>query len=454
MKNNNKVIEVYFIEKNIENGDYMSKDLFYNYNKIATDNYELKKKYDKIKDIENSKKHKVIMDKYDFLADKELDGIDISEMYGMEVSKERTRASRTIRYYHYRRCNETTIKEKERWGIDFLKMALNKSKNPVVSCSFGIDSIVSLYMTRKALKELGRDPSDIKVVWNDTLNEFPEVRKYANELSQKYSLNIITTKPDIPLKKVIDSHGGVDSSYFFTRKGDRRNGLPLSEKCCATLKHKPMKKAIKNNDWDLVINGLRADESTQRLRAGLRDGEFFYSKSEWKAYVCRPILWMTESDIWKYVYSEDIPYNKLYDMNTIMKYPINNHDIINKNEEIIINSGIDLDLLKSESLSNVNRMQAIILKKIGYEIFTPRTGCMQCPIPVKYGYLHWMRLNYPKVFNSMIYNLGYGETLLGMIPNETKEEIKYILGVNLNENNAHEYIRDILEVKPCLFDKF
>jgi len=178
----------------------------------------------------------------------------------------------------------------------------------------------------------------------------------------------------MPLKKIIEKHGGVDSSYFFTRKGDRRNGQPLSEKCCGTLKHEPMKRAIKENNWDLVINGLRADESTQRLRAGLRDGEFFYSKAEWKAYTCRPIMWMTEEDIWEYVYQEGIPFNDLYNKNTIMKYPVNNKELIEIHKDKLINIEIDIHKLASEELLNVNRRQSIILKKIGYDLFTPRTG--------------------------------------------------------------------------------
>lgn len=73
---------------------------------------------------------------------------------------------------------------------------------------------------------------------------------------------------------------------------------------------------------------------------------------------------------------------------------------------------------------------------------------------VKHGYLHFIRTYYPKVYNSMIYNLGYGKALLEMIPQETKEEIEFVLGIDLNEENAHEFLKDILESKPCVFDKF
>jgi 3'-phosphoadenosine 5'-phosphosulfate sulfotransferase (PAPS reductase)/FAD synthetase len=331
------------------------------YNSLATKHFEEKKKFDSLlaqakkdkkryekeedtdafeinqqfieKYKEQIKYHKQEFEKYDMFTYHEMkkENVDASKMY-LEQTKMGTalesRADRCVRYYHYRDWHNTSLEEKERWGIDLVKASLPRSKSPVVSCSFGIDSIVTLYITRKALIELGRDPSEIQIIWNDTLNEFPEVRMYANQLKKDWNLNLLVSKPKMPLKKVIEKHGGVDSSYFFTRKGDRTNGRPLSEKCCGTLKHEPMKRAIKENTWDLVINGLRGDESTQRLRAGLRDGEYFYSNTEWKAFVCRPIMWMTEEDIWDYVDQENIPYNELYDKNTIMSYPENNLEII------------------------------------------------------------------------------------------------------------------------------
>jgi len=437
------------------------------YDRLAEEHFELKKQYDKAKkttnrmewrkNIKKAKYHKQEFEKYNQLAFEELKrlNIDVSELYDEQVSKENTKAIRTVRYYHYHLYKQTNLNEKERWSINLLKMALNQSQNPVVSCSFGIDSVVTLYLTRKALIELGRNPSDIQVVWCDTLNEFPEVRLFAKQLEKEWNLKLLIQRPKKPLKKVIDEHGGVDSSYFFTRKGDRRNGEPLTEKCCETLKHEPMRRAINENNWDLQINGIRADESNARLQACLRDGEYFYSTKEWKAFSCRPIAWWTEKDIWDYVYQENIPYVSMYDKNLIQEYPDDIDEVINQYKDQLEAVNIDINQLREKQLVNVNRRQAILLKNIkGFQLFTPRVGCLMCPIPVKYGYLQFLRMYYPKVFNTMIYNLQYGKVLLEMIPEDVKEEIEFILGIDLNEENAHEYISDILKVKPCTFDKF
>lgn len=79
---------------------------------------------------------------------------------------------------------------------------------------------------------------------------------------------------------------------------------------------------------------------------------------------------------------------------------------------------------------------------------------MMCPIPVKYGYMQWMRLYYPKVYNAMVHNLGYGKVLIEMIPEEIREEIKEFTGIDVTAENAHEHLREILEAKPCTFDSF
>lgn len=448
----------------------MDYGLIREYDKVATSHFEEKKRYDSLKSKESKKEdkdtvkieeykskikfHKEQFEKYDKLAHRELKGLSIESLYVDQVSKDNTRALRSTRYCHYREWHNTSLLDKERWGVDLLKEALKQSKNPVVSCSFGIDSIVTLYMTRKALKELGRNPSDIQIIWNDTLNEFPDVRIYANQLRKDWDLNLIVSKPKKPLKQVINDHGGMDDSYF-ARKGKRDGkGTPLSEKCCGVLKHEPMKRAIKENSWDLVINGLRSDESTQRLRAGLRDGEYFYSNSEWKSFVCRPIMWMKEKDIWDYVEKESIPYNSLYDKNMLKSYPEQHSELIDQYQSKIESLDIDLEKFKEQSLLHFTKKQTLLLSEIGYDLYTPRTGCMQCPIPIKYGYLQWMRNTYPKIFNGMIYTLGYGKVLLELIPDDVKEEIKFVTGIDLHEENAHEYIKEILEAKPCTFDSF
>lgn len=385
----------------------------------------------------------------------------IHQKYNNEVNPEfvdkkwiNTRASEETRYEFYNKHKKVSLEAKEKHSIEIIKMALCKSKNPVISCSFGVDSIVTLFLVRKAMVELGRDPSDIYIAWNNTANEFPEVRNFQKSITSLWNLKLIVSSPKKTLKHVINENGGVTPDYFTSFKGDRKNNnTPLVEKCCYNLKHEPMYRMIKENSWDLIFNGIRADESNQRKISGLRDGEFYYSYSEWKTFMCRPLLWWLDDEIWDYVLYNDIPNNTLYDKNLIMKYPDKLVSVINKYKKELNKLCIDTKKLRRQEIQNVTRREATLLKKIGFKVFTPRTGCMMCPIPVKHGYLHWMRIYYPKVYNTMINNLGYGKALVDLLPNDVKIEIESYFSINLTTENISEKLNEILEYKPCTFDK-
>lgn len=371
------------------------------------------------------------------------------------IGYNKTRAEKDVRYYMFWNRKEITLDEKMKWGVELVKVALSRSTNPVVSCSFGIDSILTLYITRQALSELGRDPSDIDIVWNNTLNEFQDVRVFAKQLIKDWNLRLVETKPKMPLMKVIEKYGAngkVDTNYLIGRKGDRRGEKPLSEKCCDILKHRPMKEKIKENGYDLIINGVRSDESNQRLKSALRDGDYFYSSAEWKSFMCRPIQWFNEKELWDAVDKYDIPYNDLYKKNLIQKYPDNLDQVIDENIDMLQELGIDITLLREQQIKEFTRKQAVYLKELKFKIFAPRTGCLLCPIPIRYGYLQWMREYYPKVYDTMIYKLNYGEALLDLLPDEVKEDLESFFDITLTEDTTTELLKEILEYRPCTFD--
>ncbi|WP_217906283.1 hypothetical protein [Niallia circulans] len=101
----------------------LTKEKMIEYDQIATIHFEERKRYDKLKDKENSKYHKELAEKYDNLAHNEMKGLEIPQLYVNQVNKESTRALRCVRYYHYRKWQTSSLKDKERWGIDIVKEA-------------------------------------------------------------------------------------------------------------------------------------------------------------------------------------------------------------------------------------------------------------------------------------------------------------------------------------------
>lgn len=329
---------------------------------------------------------------------------------------------------------EALLSGRERYGAE-LKV--------VVSCSFGIDSMLTLHLVRRVAQELG---ISFDTVWNNTLNEYPQTRQYAKRMTEEWSLNLIEARPTTTLRKIYEENG-VDS--LFKRKGDRSGGEgnkePVVEKCCGALKHKPMKKAIKENGWHIMFNGVRAGESRQRWMSARRDGDLFYSSHTWKTWVCRPILWWTalsdsfnygnnrQEDVWNYVRKHDMPYNEIYDMNAVIDDSYTGKDVV------------------------VDRVTAEFLVAKGYNVFMPRTGCMACPIPIKRGYLRYLRTTFPKVYRSMLFQLGFARVLIAEMPEDQRAELLEELNgfgiiTEQTEEAVLDRLEDVIEWKPCVFD--
>ncbi|MFK4304338.1 3'-phosphoadenosine 5'-phosphosulfate sulfotransferase (PAPS reductase)/FAD synthetase [Paenibacillus sp. RC254] len=343
-----------------------------------------------------------------------------------------------------------TLGWKEERALNLIRTVLRKgieeygdALRVVVSCSFGVDSLLTLHLVRRVSMELG---ISFDTVWNNTLNEYPQTRLYAKKLTEEWSLNLVEARPDTTIRKIYEENG-VDT--LLKRKGDRSGGVgnkePVVEKCCGSLKHKPMRKAIKENGWHIMFNGVRAGESRQRWMSARRDGDYFYSSHTWKTWVCRPILWWTaladsfnygnnrQEDVWNYVRKHDLPYNAIYDMNAVIDDAYTGKDVV------------------------VDRVTAEYLVAKGLNVFMPRTGCMACPIPIRRGYLRYLREVFPKVYRSMLFQLGFARVLIAEMAEEQRAELLEELNgfgviTEKTEEAVLDRLEDVIEMKPCVFD--
>lgn len=360
-----------------------------------------------------------------------------------------TRIPKEVTLAHEDFHKTASLDEKEAYAYAVIYEAIRKVVDEygkdariVVSCSFGVDSVVTLHLVKKAADILG---AKFDVVWNNTLNEFPQTRKFAAELTEAWGLNLIEARPTTTLRKIYEENG-VES--LFRRKGDRRGEVgdkePVVEKCCGSLKHKPMYAAIREHKWHLMFNGVRAGESRQRWMSGRRDADMYYGKKWGGLYIVRPILWWTsitdsfnygnnrQEDVWEYVRKYNIPYNPLYDMNAVLDERWGGDAVI-------------------------KREAAEQLLTEGYNVFMPRTGCQACPIPIKRGYLRYLRQVYPKVYRSMLFQLGFAKVLITEMDETARNELlneMSAFGVITEKTEAAilDRLEDVIEMKPCVFD--
>lgn len=182
-------------------------------------------------------------------------------------------------------------RESQEERLESLGEIMKKHRKIVVGFSGGKDSTVVLDMARSI------DQSIIGVFCNTGV-EARTTYEYIKRCD-----NIVWLKPEMSFWKCIEKYG------WPTMKGKGKN---RTNHCCTLLKEKPMKKYIKEYNIDLVIDGLTADESRQRWMFLSHYGVYHYVKS-WNVWKCHPIHDWKEREVWDYIRSKELDYNKGYD---------------------------------------------------------------------------------------------------------------------------------------------
>lgn len=172
---------------------------------------------------------------------------------------------------------------------------INKHDNPVVGFSGGKDSTVVLDIVRSI------DP-DIVGVFCDTGIEYPSTYRYISRVD-----NIVTVKPDVTFFDCVEKYGWPGVKGGNNKSGYRGNA------CCYYLKDKPMRQYIRDNDVDLVFDGLTKAESHQRFMFLSHYGMYHFVKSWGGIWKCHPIMDWDQRDVWNYIYNHSLDYNDGYD---------------------------------------------------------------------------------------------------------------------------------------------
>lgn len=291
----------------------------------------------------------------------------------------------------------------EKQALYIMKKMLRYSKDTTISCSFGVDSILALHLLRRITK------NDFTVIFNNSHVEYKETYDLMKRLKKEWNLEdkLIVTKPLKSYWDLLETNG-----WNWDRKGDRRekNGSKKSnsEECCKFIKHLSFYKLIAENNYNINISGIRADESRARSQAGLRDGSVYYAKS-WNMIRVNPILHFTDSYVWEYIKKYNVPYSEIYDMKL---YYEDVYDNIEPEDE-------------------------------GKIYYSPRTGCWSCMVNSSRGYLQWLKKFKEPLYWHLMKDRGLAKTLFIMnahklgidVPKEVKTANKPIAQISFFEED-------------------
>lgn len=162
--------------------------------------------------------------------------------------------------------------------------ALALQKKPYVAFSGGIDSTVVFELVKEQM-------SGIVGIWSDDKWYLPETSEYVKRMQRGNDVRHIRTN--------------AYHAEWFSVTGDW-DGIP---------------EYAKSLNMEMVFLGLRQDENSYR-RVHLRKyGSLFFAQSD-DTWHCSPIHEWSRLDVWAYIYSYGLDYNRAYDKMDSMGIPM------------------------------------------------------------------------------------------------------------------------------------
>ncbi len=158
-----------------------------------------------------------------------------------------------------------------------------------LSCSLGKDSVTVLHLARQFRPE-------VPAIYIDTGLDFPETEAFKDKLTAEWNLNVQTYRPT---RKNVKHRNELDPNL----------NLSNPDLCCDLLKVEPTERALR--DLDAWIVGLRRDET--EFRQDLEPFEIVQRPDGLPMTRIAPIYDWTESEVWDYIRTNEVPYHPAYD---------------------------------------------------------------------------------------------------------------------------------------------
>ena len=131
----------------------------------------------------------------------------------------------------------------------------------------------------------------------DTGRLFPETYSLIDRTNMKYNCQIEVFFPDAAEVEAMVRKSGINLFY---------NGIDERKYCCHVRKIQPLKRAF--SQLDVWICGLRKEQSVTRKDVRLIEWDEANGLIK-----LNPLINFSEEEVWNYIKSNQVPYNKLHD---------------------------------------------------------------------------------------------------------------------------------------------
>lgn len=186
-----------------------------------------------------------------------------------------------------------------------IRQAFRQARKPCLAISGGQDSLVLLDITTR----LGFRPV---LIHADSQLEYPETRRFLEEVAEYYELPLYIAKAKTTPPKVWARSGypflGKLSARLWNSENAPRFGFRLNcSECCRTLKIAPARALARRLGSDLQLTGQRGapDDNIRALRAST-DGPIFYHSRD-RLWIANPLTGWTDLMIRRYASAHSLP---------------------------------------------------------------------------------------------------------------------------------------------------
>jgi phosphoadenosine phosphosulfate reductase len=166
-----------------------------------------------------------------------------------------------------------------------------------LSCSFGKDSMVLLFLALQVRK-------DIPVVFVNTGVDYRETLDFKTEVCRAWNVNLIELQPMMTFFQVMDK----------VKKKGRKvdDGSKDTNICCYHLKEKPILKLTREMGFKYCFTGVTAMESRKRAWMACSKGQEYYVKKQ-EITKIHPLLYWQPQEVQQFIRDEGIPVNPVYE---------------------------------------------------------------------------------------------------------------------------------------------
>ena len=173
---------------------------------------------------------------------------------------------------------------------EVIEYFLTKFKNVALSSSLAAEDQV---LTDIILKQ----DKNATIFTLDTGRLHPETYDVMDATNLKYGVKIDVFFPKNEKVQELYQTQGVNGHY---------ESIDNRKNCCNIRKIEPLKRALK--DVEVWITGLRAAQSVTRIDMPLVEWD-----ENFKVIKVNPLINWAEKDVWDYIKTNRVPYNKLHD---------------------------------------------------------------------------------------------------------------------------------------------